>query len=165
MTITPLTALKSPRILMGYQQTAPAYGYSILILRVITGLALMWHGLPKIQNPFHWMGNALPEAIQLLPALAEFVGGIALMLGLFSPVASFFLLVNMTVAMVLGHWVHGHPFVSLDPHGHSYELALVYWSINLFILINGPGRFSFDYFFFRDFFKNGTYEQEYIVVD
>jgi putative oxidoreductase len=158
-------AIEAPPLLIGYTQTSPAYSLPLLVLRVATGVAFMWHGLPKILNPFHWMGNALPEMVQLLPALAEFVGGIALALGLFSPIASFFLVVNMTVAMVLGHFMQGHPFVAPDPHTNSYELALIYWGINFFVLVNGPGRYSLDYFFFRDFFKNGTAEHEYIIVD
>jgi putative oxidoreductase len=164
-TPNPIPTIEAPRLLIGYTQTTPSYSLPLFILRVVTGLAFLWHGLPKILNPFHWMGNALPELVQLMPALAEFVGGIALIIGLFSPIASLFLVVTMSVALVMGHWVHGHQFVASDPHAHSYELALVYWCINLFILINGPGRYSLDYFFFRDFFKNGSYEQDYIIVD
>jgi putative oxidoreductase len=150
----------TPQLLVGYSQASVGYSLPLLFLRATTGLAFIWHGLPKIVNPFHWMGDALPSTIQMLPAVAEFAGGIALMIGLFSPIASFFLVMNMTVALILGHFTQGHPFVALDPHQHSYELALVYWCISLFILVNGPGRYSLDYLFFKDFFKLPSFTKD-----
>ena len=50
----------------------------LLIVRVVAGLAFMYHGWGKIQNPTGWMGeNAnIPGAFQALAAISEFGGGL-----------------------------------------------------------------------------------------
>ena len=57
----------------------------LLILRLVVGLAFVFHGYGKIQNPLGWMGpNAsVPGLFQALAAVSEFGGGLAWMLGLF----------------------------------------------------------------------------------
>ena len=116
---------------------------ALLVLRIVVGLALCQHGFHKIEHPMNWMGeNApVPGFFQFLAALSEFGGGIAWILGLLTPLASFGILCTMAVA-VATHAGQGAPFVGGPP---SYELALVYWSVALFILFNGPGRFSVDH--------------------
>ena len=48
----------------------------------------------------------------------------------------------MTVAVVF-HISQGAPFVA-PQGGPSYELALVYWGISLYLLFRGPGKISID---------------------
>lgn len=119
----------------------PAVG--LLILRLVCGLAFMFHGWSKIQNPFGWMGPdaSIPAIFQALAALSEFVGGAAWMLGLLTPLFSFGLLCTMAVATHMHAIVRGDPFVGKDG---SYELALVFLSVALLLLLAGPGRFSLD---------------------
>jgi putative oxidoreductase len=117
----------------------------LLILRLVAGLAFMYHGYGKIQNPFGWMGpNAgVPGVFQALAAVSEFGGGLAWILGLLTPLASFGLACTMTVAV----WTHANvlhdPFVSLQG-GRSYELAGAYLCVSVLLLLAGPGRFSVD---------------------
>lgn len=117
---------------------------ALLVLRVIGGVAFILHGWGKIQNPFGWMGeaSAVPGIFQALAALAEFGGGIAWIVGLVTPLASFGMLCTMVVATLLHAVIKGDPFV--NPGGPSYELALVYLGISLLFLAAGPGRFSLD---------------------
>ena len=63
----------------------------LLVLRLVAGSALMLHGWPKIQNPFGWMPpqSPVPGILQALAALSEFGGGLALILGLLTPIAAF----------------------------------------------------------------------------
>lgn len=117
---------------------------ALLVLRLIAGLAFMFHGWGKIQNPFGWMGeNAFaPGFLQALAALAEFGGGLAWVLGLLTPLASLGLASTMIVATYMHAVMKGDPFVSTG--GGSYELAAVYIAIALVLLTVGPGRFSLD---------------------
>lgn len=100
--------LKAPRL-------SARASAGLLALRLAAGLAFMYHGYGKIQNPFGWMGPdaGIPGVFQALAALSEFGGGLAWMLGLLTPLASFGLACTMAVAVRL-------------------------------LLLAGPGRFSAD---------------------
>jgi putative oxidoreductase len=119
----------------------------MLLLRLVAGLAFMFHGWSKIQNPMGWMGEEswAPGLLQALAAISEFGGGLAWMLGLLTPVASLGLLATMVVAAWTHAIVRGDPFVG---RGASYELALVYLVVSLLLLLAGPGRFALDARFF-----------------
>ena len=123
----------------------------LLLLRLVVGLAFMFHGYGKIQNPFGWMGpNAnMPGIFQALAALSEFGGGLAWMLGLLTPLASLGLACTMGVAVRLHAFVLHDPFVRKDLGG-SYELASVYLCVALLLLLAGPGRFSVDRLIFGE---------------
>lgn len=122
----------------------PASG-GLLALRLVAGLAFMFHGWGKIQHPFSWMGPdaGTPGVLQMLAAVSEFGGGLAWMLGLLTPLASFGLLCTMAVAAHLHAVKLGHPFVPSGP-GPSYEPAAVYFCVSLLLLLGGPGRWSLD---------------------
>src|SRR5512139_2307339 len=117
----------------------------LLVLRLMAGLAFAFHGYGKIQNPLGWMGpNAgVPGVFQALAAVSEFGGGLAWMLGMLTPLASFGLACTMTVAV----WTHAavlhDPFVALRG-GRSWETAGVYLCVAILLLLAGPGRFSVD---------------------
>lgn len=118
----------------------------LLILRLMAGIALMFHGWPLIQKPFDWMPPQphVPGILQLLAALSEFGGGAALVLGLFTPLAAFGILCTMATAIGMVHLPKGDPFVSPTPGGRSWELAAVYLTTSLVMLLAGPGSISLD---------------------
>lgn len=115
----------------------------LLILRLFFGLALAMHGWGKIQNPMAWAGDNFPGILQLLAAVSEFGGGIAWMLGLLTPVASFGVFCTMVVA------VHMHAVVKGDPFIGGYELAMAYLIFSIAIIVTGPGKYSLDNKFFN----------------
>lgn len=117
----------------------------LLGLRLVMGTAFILHGWPKIQNPMGWMGPeaTVPAILQALAAVAEFGGGMALIVGLLTRLASLGIMTNMIVALAIVHLPHGDPFVG-KPGGHSYELAAVYLACAVLFLILGPGRYSLD---------------------
>lgn len=121
------------------------FSAALLLLRLVAGLAFVYHGYGKIQNPFDWMGPqaGTPGILQALAALSEFGGGIAWMLGLLTPLASFGLACTMAVAIHMHAIVLGDPFVPQGPGG-SYELASVYLCVSILFLLIGPGSFSLD---------------------
>ncbi len=127
-------------------KTLPSLG--LLALRLVVGSAFILHGWGKIQTPFTWMGDAIPGFMQALAAFSEFGGGIALILGLLTPLSALGLMGTMVGAMTMVHLPAGDPFVAKGPGQGSYELALVYLVSALAILLNSPGRFSVDYLLF-----------------
>jgi putative oxidoreductase len=117
----------------------------LLLLRLAVGAAFMFHGWGKIQNPWGWMGaeSPVPAVFQALAALAEFGGGMALIVGLLTRLASLGIATNMVVALALVHLPHGDPFVSMTGKA-SFELAAVYLACAVTFLLLGPGRLSLD---------------------
>jgi len=134
-------------------------GLALLLLRLVMGIAFVLHGWPKIQNPLGWMnamgGSSVPAFLQALAAIAEFGGGIGLILGLLTPIAALGLVCQMIGALVLVHLPQGHAFVSQG--GPSYELPLIYLVIAISLIALGPGKWSLDA---RLFARKGLVEQE-----
>ncbi len=118
----------------------------LLTLRLVTGLGLMLHGWPKIQNAFDWMGphSSMPGVFQALSAVAEFGGGLALILGLLTALASFGIICNMLTAIFMAHIPKGDPFISSPGHNGSYESAMIYFAIAFLFLLIGPGAYALD---------------------
>src|SRR5688572_17373514 len=121
---------------------------ALLLLRLVMGVAFILHGWPKIQNPFGWMnamgGSSIPSWLQGVAAFAEFGGGIALILGLLTPIAAFGLVCQMVAALLIVHLPQGHSFVASAPGQSSYELPLVYLVMALSLIVLGPGKLSVD---------------------
>ncbi len=119
---------------------------ALLFLRLIVGVAFVLHGWGKIQHPFSWMppDSPVPPLFQFLAALSEFGGGIALVLGLLTPLAALGLVCTMSVAVHMHMIIRKDPFVSHVMGGMSYEPALVYLGIAILFLAIGPGKFSLD---------------------
>ncbi len=120
---------------------------ALLLMRLVLGLGMAIHGLPKIQNPMNWAGDGFPAFLQLLAAVSEFGGGIAWILGALIPLASLGLLFTMAVAVHMHAIVRGDPFVGKDG---SYELALIYFIFSVAMILAGPGKFSVDHYLFKD---------------
>jgi putative oxidoreductase len=118
----------------------PAWG--LLALRLVFGAALVLHSLPKIQNPMHWMDkmpNAAPHILQAVATGIEFGGGIALILGLITPLVALIGLIYFATVYLVGHrgaqWIGGK---------HSAEIPSLYFTMMLAFLLMGPGKISID---------------------
>jgi len=132
------------RFFATYNFPAPV-DFALLLIRLVCGYAFILHGWGKIQNPMGWMGPdaGVPSVFQALAAISEFVGGIALILGLVTRLASLGLLVTMVVAVYTHALKMGDPFVNPKGAG-SYELPAVYLCITVLLLAAGAGGFSLD---------------------
>ena len=116
---------------------------ALLLVRVVMGFAMASHGCPKFQNMTSWMGPdaPVPAFLVALAAIAEFIGGIAIMIGALTPIASFGLICTMVVAVGF-HISKGDPFIGSG--GASWELAGLYLVLSIVFFLVGPGRFSVD---------------------
>ncbi len=119
----------------------PSFG--LLALRLVAGTAMALHGWPKIQNMTAWMGPGarVPGVLQAAAAIAKCRGGTCWAAGFLTPVASLLILATMGVA-IHRHIGKGDPFVSMG--GPSWELAAIYASIAVTLLVLGPGMHSVD---------------------
>ena len=114
------------------------------ILRIVTGLAFMTHGLPKL---FGWLGGfgGPGEAAELMSrfgvaGVLETFGGLLIVLGLLTRPVAFLLAGQMAVAYF---WIHSG---FSDPWWwvNGGELAMLFSFIFLFFSAWGAGPFSVD---------------------
>ena len=123
----------------------------LLILRLVIGLTLAAHGAQKLFGWFGgpgmtgWIGAMTRMRIRpatpwaWISALSEFVGGLALVLGLLTPFPSLAIAGSMLVAIALVHWPRGF-FVTKG--GYEFNLAILAGIAAVALL--GPGPWSLD---------------------
>jgi len=119
----------------------------IAILRVVVGIIFIAHGAQKLFEVgpaavAEGFGQAgIPMAALLAPAvsLIEFVGGIMLVLGLFTRPISVVLAGTMLGALLFVHLPAGF----FLPAGYEFVLALMAATVAL--TLTGPGRLSIDH--------------------
>ncbi|WP_088346539.1 MULTISPECIES: DoxX family protein [Rhodomicrobium] len=119
---------------------SPFSGVLLSVLRFMTGLLLLQHGFTKYLNfPVGPMNNASPTTMGGAAGILELVGGVLLILGLFTrPVA--FILSGMTaVAYFYAHYPRG-----FYPILNGGELAVLYCFVLLYIASVGGGPLSLD---------------------
>jgi putative oxidoreductase len=127
------------------QYFADKYDLGLLILRLGLGIMFIFHGAPKLfGGPELWskiggaMGNFgihfLPEFWGFMAAIAEFGGGIALILGVLFQPMMLILVINLIVA-ASSHFARGQ---GLSGASHAIEDGIVFLSL-IFI---GPGKYT-----------------------
>lgn len=127
--------------LLGRSVEGPA-ALGLLVIRVVFGAGMMMHGWKKIQAPFGWMGpeSNIPGPLQALAALGEFGGGLGLILGFLTPLSCLGILCTMIGAWWISH--RGDPWIASGQG--TFELASLYATVALALIITGPGRISID---------------------
>jgi putative oxidoreductase len=115
------------------------------ILRIIVGLLYLEHGTQKIFN-FPPQPNRRPyELFTLAPGLAgimELVGGVLIILGLFTRPVAFLLSGEMAFAYFMSHAPRG--FFPIANGGNAGETAILYCFIFLYFAFVGAGVWSLD---------------------
>lgn len=121
------------------------YNLGLLIIRLSIGFSFVYfHGWEKITggvdkwemlgNQMQYAGiNFLPVVWGFMAALAEFGGGLLLMIGLFTRPAAFFMATTMLVANLMHYYKDGL-------EAHPFEMLFIF--IALFIM--GAGKYSLD---------------------
>lgn len=115
------------------------------LLRIIMGGIMLAHGLQKLMAPQDFIGHVaalgipLPQFSGWLSIAAESGGGVALLLGMFTPLASAAIAVNMLVAILS---VHADKGLFAQQGGFEYPLTLL--CIALLFFAGGAGPLSLD---------------------
>jgi len=133
---------------------------SYLLLRIVFGLMLMTHGVPKLLGRSHGsMADPMAGSVNLIAnvlhlpaapligwfiALLEGVGGLMLAVGFLTRIVA----PMVTVQMLVISWLLAPTFPWID-RGFEYPLMLVF--VALFITARGSGRGSVDAWRDREF--------------
>lgn len=116
--------------------------WALLLARLVLGVIFVAHGSQKVFGAFGGSGLSgivgMVGPIGYLVAIAEFFGGLGLLVGLLPRFSAAALIVDMIGAIALVHGRNGF-FLGARP-GMEYNLALI--GLLSTILIAGPGRFS-----------------------
>jgi putative oxidoreductase len=139
-------AIMSTQTLPSPVASARALNAGLAVLRVLTGLIFIAHGAQKVfqygfagvTGAFASMGIPLAGVVGPSVALVELVGGIALVLGLFTRSAALGLAGVMVGAIVLVHLPGGF----FMPTGIEFALSL--FAAAVAVTLTGPGRYSLD---------------------
>ena len=113
------------------------------LLRIVTGYMFLLHGTSK----YFGFPQAFPMKVQLfsligLAGVLEIVGGILIVIGLFTHVVAFLLSGEMAVAYFMGHaFAKGSP---VFPSTNGGELAVEWCFVFLFFAAAGAGAWSID---------------------
>ncbi|WP_100182461.1 DoxX family protein [Candidatus Nitrosotenuis aquarius] len=108
-------------------------------IRASVGVIFVAYGLQKFDPIWrqHLMGFGLPPELQIPVALAETIGGIALIIGVLTRITGAIFSVILVDAIFHIRWNNGF-FIAQG--GWDYDLALV--AMTLFIIVTGAGRIS-----------------------
>jgi len=114
------------------------------LLRIVAGFTFSLHGMQKVLGLFGGMngkgGTVAFGSLLWVAGGLELIGGLLLILGLFTSPVAFVLCGEMAVAYFRAHFPHG--FLPLVNHG---ELAALYCFIFLYLWTAGAGPLSLDY--------------------
>ncbi len=116
---------------------------ALLVLRLVLGAVMIAHGYPKVfgglRHHAHFVSSlGLPGWLGYVSALAEFGGGILLVIGLFTSCAAFAILIDLFVAIWKVHWKSG-----LTGQG-GYEFPLALSAIAFALVFFGAGPIAMD---------------------
>jgi putative oxidoreductase len=111
----------------------------LAVLRVTTALLFIAHGTAKLLG-FPSLGfTASLFSLYGLAGVLEIVGGILILVGLFTRPVAFILSGEMAVAYFMGHAPQGfHPILNQG------ESAILFCFIFLYLVFAGPGAWSID---------------------
>jgi putative oxidoreductase len=130
--------------------------FATTILRLVFGVIFFAHGAQKMRGWFGGYGFTgtmgfftgvlhIPAAFAFLAIAAEFFGGLGLIFGLLTRVASFGIFCNMIVAVAMIHGRFGF-FMNWTgaQRGEGYEYHLLLLATSAFLMIRGAGAASID---------------------
>ena len=123
-------------------ETLAAYTPRALsVLRIVTGLLIIQHGMGKIIGFPVFPAYASVQPLSLIGAAGfiELIGGALLILGLFTQPVAFILAGEMAFAYFISHFPRGfHPLFN------GGTLAALYCFTFLYLAAAGPGPWSVD---------------------
>jgi putative oxidoreductase len=124
---------------------------AMLLVRFPLGLDMFVHGYQKITNitgtMLYFDGLGISHGLGWLAIIAEFFGGIGLMIGLLSRIAAFGVGTTMIVAVFERHFRYGylmnwHGGLPYGTEGYEYHTLAI--GMALAVMLAGAGSYSVD---------------------
>lgn len=113
---------------------------ALAVLRIVTALLFMAHGTQKLLGfPAGQMGGVELLSLFGLAAILEIVGGLAILLGIFTRPVAFVLAGEMAVA----YWMVHAP-MNFFPVNNMGDAAVLFCFVFLYLVFAGAGAWSLD---------------------
>ena len=109
------------------------------LMRIVVGFLFLWHGAQKLFGIPSAMPAGVPAFIIYGAGPIELIGGILIMIGLFTRWSAFL----ASGLMAFAYWM-AHGTKAVLPIQNGGELAAVYCFVFLFISTQGAGIWSVD---------------------
>jgi putative oxidoreductase len=116
----------------------------LAILRIVTAYLFLQHGTAKLLGvpAVEMFKNGVPlMSMGGIAGLIEIVGGVLLLIGLFTRPTAFILSGEMAFAYFIGHASKGNPLLPMLNGG---ELAVMWCFVFLYFAVAGAGAWSVD---------------------
>ena len=134
-----------------------AVSFALLIARLGLGTVIFAHGAQKVMGWFGGQGlektrdvfvtyMKIPPPLFYVLAFTEFLGGIGILLGIFTRLAGLGIFIAMTVATLKVHRPAGFFLSSDGKGGQGMEFTIVLAAVALALCFAGPGSFSIEGF-------------------
>ena len=145
--------------------------WALLLVRFPLGLDMFVHGAMKITNipgtMRYFDGLNVPHFFAWLAIIAEFCGGLGLMLGLLSRIAAFGVGITMLVAIWLRHLPYGylmnwHGALPFGTEGYEYHTLAI--GMALAVMMEGAGAWSVDRAIARRMAAQGAEEADEVAA-
>jgi len=114
-------------------------GQGYALMRIVVGFLFLWHGAQKLLGFPPGMPDGVPAFITYVAGPIELVGGVLVMIGLFTRGAAFL----ASGLMAAAYWM-AHGTKALLPIQNGGEPAVLYCFVFLYIATRGSGIWSVD---------------------
>jgi putative oxidoreductase len=132
-----ISKLRRERIMPTFMKAIQPQTYALL--RMVTGFLFLWHGTQKLFGFPTAMPMEVPGFIIYIAGPIELVGGLLVMVGLFTGWAAFL----SSGLMAAAYWM-AHGMNAWLPLVNQGELAALYCFVFLYISAQGSGIWSVD---------------------
>lgn len=110
---------------------------ALAVLRMITALLFLAHGMQKLLNFPASEGWAFPGGLMLVAGLIEVITGVLIAIGFFTRPAAFVASGTMAAA----YWL-AHAPDSFFPVNNGGDAAVLFCFVFLYLVFSGPGAWS-----------------------
>lgn len=123
-------------------------GWTLTLLRLVLGVIFAYHGYLKLFVPggfnatvgfFKAIAIPFPLYSALLVSVVEFFGGLFLIFGVVTRLATAALIIEMLVAFFKVHFKNG---LVISQTSYGYEFVLLILAALVVVLVNGAGKLS-----------------------
>ncbi|HWW16701.1 MAG TPA: DoxX family protein [Candidatus Dormibacteraeota bacterium] len=117
---------------------------ALLVMRLALGAVMFVHGYHKVFGGLHHHAQfvaslGLPAWTAYVSSFTEFLGGLLVLIGLFTRIAAFAICINLSVAILKVHLHNG----LMGNGGYEFPLALA--ALAFALIFFGAGPIAFDH--------------------